>query len=331
MLLLVFSIYIPLELSFRHFYNIPVFGDQYSNNFKDESADGIDFMDYRSIRYYEIFERSSNRILRYIPKAGFQKGPISINSHGFRDREYTEAKPAGVIRIAVMGDSVVWGHRVAQDETFAKQLEKILREKKSGSIEVMNFGVAGYSLQQEVEFFFEKAKQFDIDYVILGLSINDYKYSSAAGDFLRQNDHISIFRKSYLLSYLQEVSLRILNDRFGLPMRYLQTLVDIPYELLRLQNEFPRDQKNLIVIFPLLHQFEKYPRAVVHRLYRDGAKGLNYEILDLLTFYQQFDPKELKLSPRDFVHPNEKGHRIAAEAVAKHIIDNQVIEKLRSQ
>ncbi|HVR95247.1 MAG TPA: hypothetical protein VMW27_01440 [Thermoanaerobaculia bacterium] len=51
------------------------------------------------------------------------------NSAGFRSRrEFAREPPPGTLRILIVGDSFVAGHRVGQDDTFGAQLETWLRE-----------------------------------------------------------------------------------------------------------------------------------------------------------------------------------------------------------
>ena len=52
--------------------------------------------------------------------------PVSINSHGLRDREYSEQKPQGVYRILMLGDSTTFGWGVSEEHTVAKILERQL-------------------------------------------------------------------------------------------------------------------------------------------------------------------------------------------------------------
>ena len=61
----------------------------------------------------------------------------TVNSLGLRDRERPLAKKADVTRIAVLGDSVVWGFGVPSDETFVTVLEREL----GPTAEVWNLGV----------------------------------------------------------------------------------------------------------------------------------------------------------------------------------------------
>jgi len=56
------------------------------------------------------------------------KGRVKVhtNAHGLRDREFEYAKPAGVRRVLVLGDSMAEGAQVPEAETFPKRLEQLL-------------------------------------------------------------------------------------------------------------------------------------------------------------------------------------------------------------
>jgi len=53
---------------------------------------------------------------------------VRINSDGLRDREHSFAKPAGTVRIAVIGDSYPEAFPVSQTEAFWALMEKRLQE-----------------------------------------------------------------------------------------------------------------------------------------------------------------------------------------------------------
>lgn len=66
---------------------------------------------------------------------------VETNSHGFRGPEFTARQP-GTRRIALLGDSITFGH-VAHEQTIGAHLENTLREG-GGAAEVLSFGVPGY-------------------------------------------------------------------------------------------------------------------------------------------------------------------------------------------
>jgi hypothetical protein len=69
--------------------------------------------------------------------------PIRINSHGLRDVEHEYAKPAGVYRVLVLGDSFIEAMHVPLEATFGRRLESELA-KTGRRVEVVSAGVSGY-------------------------------------------------------------------------------------------------------------------------------------------------------------------------------------------
>ena len=47
-----------------------------------------------------------------------------INSRGYRDLERPLAKPAGTLRVAVLGDSITEARQVSQDRIFTRLMER---------------------------------------------------------------------------------------------------------------------------------------------------------------------------------------------------------------
>jgi hypothetical protein len=74
-----------------------------------------------------------------------------LNSRGSHDREHSKEKPAGTLRIAVLGDSMVEACQVPLEKTSCSILERELAGASSGKrAEVRNFGRAGYGTAQEL-------------------------------------------------------------------------------------------------------------------------------------------------------------------------------------
>jgi len=127
---------------------------------------------------------------------------ISINSHGFRDREYAVAKPEGVVRIAVLGDSIAFGNGLPLEATFPKQLEARLRER-GARVEVLNMAVAGYDTPNEVALFEQSGLAFAPDLVVVGYCINDLAVHSGSLRTIRVlQDYGALVRASRLLQLM---------------------------------------------------------------------------------------------------------------------------------
>jgi hypothetical protein len=97
---------------------------------------------------------------------------VRINRDGERDVEHAVAKPAGVLRIAVLGDSCTEALQVPVEQTFWKLLEPALAScpalaGRAHGVEVLNFGVAGYGTAQELLTLREKVWKYAPDVVVL--------------------------------------------------------------------------------------------------------------------------------------------------------------------
>jgi len=95
---------------------------------------------------------------------------IRINSLGMRDRERTVAPQPGVTRIALLGDSLVAAEEVPLEKTIGQVLEVKLQSALGRPVEVLNFGVGGYTLSQEFLLLQNRVWDFRPDIVLLILS-----------------------------------------------------------------------------------------------------------------------------------------------------------------
>jgi len=92
-------------------------------------------------------------------------GHVRINSLGMRDVERSTDKKPGVFRIAVFGDSMTEGVQVDLEQTYTQQLEKLL-QARGMSVEVLNFGMNGYSPLSGYLLYDKVGKSFHPDLVI---------------------------------------------------------------------------------------------------------------------------------------------------------------------
>ena len=93
---------------------------------------------------------------------------FSTNDFGMRDAPRQKAKPAGTIRIAVLGPSHVMGSGVGDDATFTRLLESRVNAAASPGVrfEVLNFGVAAYSLTKQLAQLDDRVVAFAPDVVV---------------------------------------------------------------------------------------------------------------------------------------------------------------------
>jgi hypothetical protein len=101
------------------------------------------------------------------------KFEIQTNSQGFRDREFAIPKPPGVFRIVALGDSFTMGFAVSMEQSYPKQLERLLNENLSPQTglkyEVVNTGVFNYGPIQYDYTLRNNTMKYQPDLVIMGL------------------------------------------------------------------------------------------------------------------------------------------------------------------
>ena len=94
---------------------------------------------------------------------------VEINEQGFRGPSVETEKDPAKTRILVVGDSLVWGFGVQQEDTFVAEMAA-----RCPNLEVINFGVSGYATDQELLLFKERGKQLNPDIVALVVASNDF-------------------------------------------------------------------------------------------------------------------------------------------------------------
>lgn len=255
-------------------------------------------------------------------RAFLMGAPVEINSHGLRDREHEWTKPPGTYRVLVLGDSITFGWGVRAEETFARQLEQDLNALLDGrpAVEVINSGVGNYNTRQEVSYFRERGRRYDPDLVVLAYFIND-----AEPIKIPPRHPLALHSQAYVLfnSSLQGV-LRGLGvwpnwrdyyrGLYAADAPGWQACRGALDELIQLTREDGADV--LVAIIPELHVLgEDYPFADCEQQVAAAAAEAGARAVDLRPALAREVPESLWVSPGD-AHPNARGHRLIAEALA---------------
>jgi len=127
----------------------------------------------------EIFQLDDELI--YSLKPGYQRVAESdefveratTNRHGLRDDEIAPRADFEK-RIVVLGDSMIFGHGVNDDEAFPNQLEAVFRSENR-RVDVINAGVKGYGTDGAYKLYADRLHPlgFEPDLVIFGIYSND--------------------------------------------------------------------------------------------------------------------------------------------------------------
>lgn len=138
-------------------------------------------------------------------KAFSLDAPVTTNRWGYRGPDWTVEKPEGVIRIAVLGASLTFGHGVENGDLFAAMLEKQLNQtppQPGKRYEVLNFGVGGYDIGHSINVLKTDVLKFQPDITLLNLFIGDVffvgDYSFYPEFFRRQEKKFSRLRWDFL-------------------------------------------------------------------------------------------------------------------------------------
>lgn len=109
---------------------------------------------------------------------------LRINELGYRDVEHELTAPAGTYRIAVLGDSFTEARQMPIERTYWHRLGEALDTcpvLDGLEIEVLNFGIGGFSTAQAMLSYEHDARRFEPDLVLLGFFAgNDVRENSEA-------------------------------------------------------------------------------------------------------------------------------------------------------
>jgi len=104
-------------------------------------------------------------------RAGFSKGTDYINRQGTRNlRVYASSPPSEAIRVAVFGDSFVYGNEVGTADSWPTQLEG-----DDPRFEVPNYGVGGYGADQALLRYRRDGAVLHPQIVVLGFTPDDLR------------------------------------------------------------------------------------------------------------------------------------------------------------
>jgi lysophospholipase L1-like esterase len=124
-----------------------------------------------------------------------------INSHGFRGPEPSSI-PSGQ-RVIVLGDSITFGDSMPWEDTFSGQLQQRLHSGKR-DVEVLNFGVGGYDILQEVSLLEIRGLKYHPDLVVVAYCLNDISIATTSLDHIRrmQSQQKSFLYRSRLAQFV---------------------------------------------------------------------------------------------------------------------------------
>lgn len=275
------------------------------------------------------------------PLIGHEHGPnrkaklmgveVATNAKGQRDREIPYERTPGVLRIAMVGDSLTEGWGVPFEETFSKRIER-LYEAAGTKAEVVNLGVGNWNTVQEVQYFLTKGYQYKPDIVVLNYFVNDAEPTPARRtepSLLLQYCYSCVFFKGRIDTVLRQFT----SARQDYAEFYLglydggksETWLAAKAAIKRLADYCKaNDIKLLVAHLPELHDVQNYRFGLVTDLVRQAASENQVPFVDVLPNLQSQPSASLWVTPPD-PHPNG----FANEFIAAGLFD--ALQRLTAQ
>jgi lysophospholipase L1-like esterase len=244
---------------------------------------------------------------------------FQTNSRGLRDRDFPYEKPAGRLRVLMLGDSLTVGWGVRVEDTFSKRIEVLLR-KRGLDIDVINTGVGNYNTIQQVTYFLTEGYKYKPDIVVLNYFVNDAEPvpQSTAPSFIARNCMSCIFIAGRLDTFKRMLSAQQSWDNYYLSF-YNGNRSDGwlgARDAIRQLADYCRANgiKLMIASLPELHDVKDYRFAVVTDLVRAAANDSNAEFVDALPSLRREEAARLWVTPPD-PHPNARANELIADAL----------------
>jgi hypothetical protein len=288
--------------------------------------------------------RQRGDFLRYDLAPGahitFLDRPFTTNRWGMRDGDTPLEKPANVYRIAVLGPSHVMGSGVGDGETFVDLLEQRLNLGGAAAggtrYEVLNFGVAGYSLLQQLAMLEQRALAFEPDALLLVDSPRARE--PLVGHLLGVLTAGVAVPYPDLARLLHEAGVASLAEP-GAPIPFERARTLLARVGVRSRIPWPEAERRLWLASDRLMEwsFEQLGRAGRARGARPmfvalnnvvdapsngdvvgAARAAGLPVIDLYGLWQGRNQSELRIASGDN-HPNVAGHRLIAEELLAQI------------
>ncbi len=270
--------------------------------------------------------------------------PFVTNALSFRDERELPAVSGGEVRILALGDSITAGVGVAAEHTYARQLETFLSRRET-PVRVLNAGVAGYGVWQELDRLKEKRGLVKPHLIMLQTYWNDLYPKPATVTALSPGtsgdpnetiqQYLRLFKRSRVLLFLRERWASLANtisptfdwthrDRIvhGVTDPYLdKAYSDLEQNLVELAS-LGQEAVPIVLIVPMPMQVQQPDPPATHMQQRIAAMAerAGLRTLDLLPALRQAYAEHQDLYiPWDNEHFTPQGHKVVAEALQRYL------------
>ena len=260
----------------------------------------------------------------------YQGVPVRFNELGLRERPIS-AKGQGKARILVLGDSVVFGWGVREEDTFTRRLGEELTVRAGRPVDTINTGVCSYNTRQEEVFLERHGDALAPDAVVLVYVDNDVTpakpiprdLGTLRGLWTEPGLSLQLIAcKSWTLCLLREVARATYAASWSTAVEKPAGWTDAMESLAAIAKWCHARGLPLVTF---VYRMTRNPK--VDALVTDvSAISVREDFLVVDTF-PWFEGLELRPLVNSFldVHPNVRGHEIVARRMADVLMSHGVV------
>jgi len=291
-----------------------------------------------------LYRRDASRLYELRPGVdaivGRNAVRIHINAQGQRDDvDRPTAKPDGVYRVVVLGDSFTFAGKVPLEDTFARQLERaVARADASRRYEILNLAVPGYNTEQEMLTLKERGLAYRPDLVVVNFVLNDAgrMVQLVPGPSPLPNAVRKVLKRSDLMQMIFGFLKSRRREGTGESGKYEEFAAGT--ERWKATAAALEEMRNLaaaakaelvIVVWPMLVDLgPEYPFRDKHALVVAECRRLGIPVLDLLATFGGTEASAWWATPNDH-HPNGAALGAAANVVVQDLAARHLLPSPR--
>lgn len=147
------------------------------------------FLIYDPIMGWTVAPSRQNETGQDVSSAEGLRAPrVGMSFADRRTRHSEESAKAATVRVALMGDSMTYGYEVRCEESWGHALEAHLRP----AVQVLNFGVSGYGLDQVLLRYERDAQPWKPQIVLIGITSQEILRMISVYNFLMNPDWLGL-------------------------------------------------------------------------------------------------------------------------------------------
>lgn len=263
-----------------------------------------------------------------------------INSKGLRDKECSYNNEPGKLRIICLGDSVTFGWGVDRNSLFTEMLEGYFT-----NVEVINMGVQGYGIDQELIFLEQEGVKYQPDLVLVYVIPADLERACYSKMWRRPKPKFLLDKGRLILSNIPVPRVDTFYRNHHMLVRIRHYLAQKSYLFYFIQHKFyPRNEPKIKNSIDEDIK-EELAEAIFKEMYT-SVKRLHAKILivgnlsdNIQKFFRendiyfcedpllQYSGNSNDIYYTEFHHPNSFGHRLIAKGIYDYLINTELVPR----